>query len=78
MTTTELQAIANNQPFTAWWQDTYQPPYYPTIPTGGYGAPWVVSQPAQECSGDVHVFPCPHCDRCKCGAATVKRQKAKK
>jgi hypothetical protein len=21
------------------------------------------------CSGDVHVFPCPHCKTCKCGKA---------
>ena len=30
-----------------------------------------------ECSGDVHVFPCPHCEKCKCGKATVKRDKKK-
>jgi len=28
-----------------------------------------------ECSGDVHVFPCPHCGKCKCGKATVTRGK---
>lgn len=28
----------------------------------------------QFCYGDVHVFPCPHCDKCKCGKATVKRK----
>jgi len=28
-----------------------------------------------ECSGDVHVFPCPHCEKCKCGKATIKRDK---
>jgi len=31
--------------------------------------------PPIECSGDVHVFPCPHCEKCKCGKATVKRGK---
>lgn len=38
---------------------------------------WHVTLPPQMCSGEVHVFPCPHCATCKCGAATVKRQKAK-
>lgn len=33
--------------------------------------------PPTVCLGDVHVFPCPHCDKCKCGAATVKRAKKK-
>lgn len=27
------------------------------------------------CTGETHVFPCPHCDKCKCGQATVKRAK---
>ena len=47
---------------------TYQNPsvyYYHTV------------TPPVECSGDVHVFPCPHCEKCKCGAATVKRGKKK-
>lgn len=42
-----------------WWPQQY---IYTTV------------QP-QICSGDVHVFPCPHCEKCKCGAATVKRSK---
>lgn len=29
--------------------------------------PWPVAQ--TECSGDIHVFPCPHCNKCKCGKA---------
>lgn len=35
--------------------------------------PWNTSPPT-ECSGDVHVFPCPHCDSCKCGGATKKHK----
>lgn len=27
-----------------------------------------------QCSGEVHVFPCPHCDKCKCGGATKARK----
>lgn len=42
--------------------------------TTGY---WHVVEPPRECSGDVHVFPCPHCDNCKCGKATVKSSKKK-
>lgn len=30
---------------------------------------WTVPAAPTECSGDVHVFPCPHCDKCKCGKA---------
>ena len=44
--------------------------------TGGYISPpfyyYHVSTPPTECSGDVHVFPCPHCEKCKCGKASVK------
>ena len=29
--------------------------------------------PPSLCFGDVHVFPCPHCEKCKCGKATVRR-----
>jgi hypothetical protein len=50
----------SNWPYTSWPYITYPSVY--------------VSAPV-ECSGDVHVFPCPHCDKCKCGAATVKRKK---
>lgn len=46
-----------------YWQQTVYPYYY------------AVTQPPRECSGDVHVFPCPHCEKCKCGQATVKRGK---
>lgn len=51
----------------AYFGDTVYQPYY-----------WHVVEPPRDCAGDVHVFPCPHCDKCKCGAATVKRGKAKK
>lgn len=37
--------------------------------------PWNTSVPT-ECAGEVHVFPCPHCDQCKCGGA-MKRPKDK-
>ena len=32
-------------------------------------------EPPRECSGDVHVFPCPHCETCECGKATLHRGK---
>lgn len=43
-------------------------PYWPL--------PWniVIQSAPLNCSGDVHVFPCPHCNKCKCGGAT-KAQK---
>lgn len=34
--------------------------------------------PPTHCSGEVHVFLCPHCDKCKCGKATVKREVKRK
>lgn len=55
----------------------------PTWPYGqtGYTHPSVyyyhTVTPPVECAGDVHVFPCPHCEKCKCGKATVKRDKRK-
>lgn len=33
-----------------------------------------VTQPPTVCCDDVHVFPCPHCDKCKCGKATLKNK----
>lgn len=46
---------------------------------GSGGVPTITTYPYYvtpvECSGEVHVFPCPHCDKCKCGQATVKRKK---
>lgn len=30
--------------------------------------------PIWACHGDVHYFPCPHCDKCKCGKATLKNK----
>lgn len=47
--------------------------------TGSYVTPSIYYYHASpvECAGDVHVFPCPHCDKCKCGKATVKREKKK-
>lgn len=54
--------------------------------TTGHYEPWPIQQwpywggyyqvvtPPTTCAGDVHVFPCPHCDRCKCGAATKTPQ----
>jgi hypothetical protein len=48
----------------------YCQPSYPTTTT------WITTAPVvpQDCSGDVHVFPCPHCDKCKCGKATVSKK----
>lgn len=37
-----------------------------------------VPEPPRECSGDVHVFPCPHCDKCKCGGATKVQPKTRR
>ena len=55
---------------------------YTSWPYTSYPSVWVTpySYPVTpvECSGDVHVFPCPHCDKCKCGHATVKREKKRK
>ena len=36
---------------------------------------WYIQAPTppRECSGDVHVFPCPRCQRCKCGKATLEK-----
>lgn len=52
-------------------------PWYPN--TGAVTTGYVhVTETPRECSGEVHVFPCPHCEKCKCGAATVKRVKGKK
>ena len=47
-----------------WWYDYLQP----VQPTS-----WIspVSAPPTTCAGAVHVFPCPHCRRCVCGAATL-------
>lgn len=50
----------------SWGDNTYQPwniGYY-------YPYPVTVTEKPRECSGEVHVFPCPHCAKCKCGATT--------
>lgn len=44
----------------------YQP-YQPPAQTW-YVAPWIVATPT-DCAGIAHVFPCPHCNKCKCGKA---------
>ena len=53
--------------------------YWPYTGNGSYQNPSVyyyhTNVPPVECSGDVHVFPCPHCEKCKCGKATVKRER---
>ncbi len=34
--------------------------------------PWqIVTAAPTVCAGDVHVFPCPHCRRCRCGKAAL-------
>ena len=63
----DYQALAANNCYipnsgtqlTGYWPDTTSLPY----------------DPPRECSGDVHVFPCPHCATCKCGKATLHRGK---
>ena len=79
--TTQTLTVTNGSGFDYTGSGTIwiDPNYYQPWP---YWGPWtwptVVSpQPPRECSGDVHVFPCPHCATCKCGAATVKRTKKK-
>lgn len=49
-----------------WPHSSYIPYYAPPQ--------WSVTIPPRVCSGEVHVFPCPHCEKCKCGAATLKQQ----
>ena len=39
--------------------------------------PYYVTAP-MTCSDTAHVFHCPHCDKCQCGKATVKREAVKK
>ncbi len=53
------------------WPDTVpytQPVQWPVLIRYDY------PPQSRVCSGDVHVFPCAHCDRCQCGAATVTRE----
>lgn len=50
------------------------------IQTTGQGSgvvsyPYVYNAQPSTCSPEVHVFPCQRCDTCKCGKATVKREK---
>lgn len=55
-------------------------PWYPSGSAGSYPIVYyyhTVEAP-EECSADVHVFPCPHCEKCKCGKATVKKDAKKK
>jgi hypothetical protein len=51
---------------TTWWPfgPAYVPYYEPYV-----SWPWYVPVTPTECAGDVHVFPCPHCAKCKCGKA---------
>lgn len=54
-------------------------PWYPWPGFNNGTAYWwpnYVTQPPVDCSGDVHVFPCPHCDKCKCGGATKAKKAA--
>ncbi len=48
----------------SWWPFYGQPNVY-IQPYQGWSIPAVPT----ECSGDIHVFPCPHCDKCRCGKA---------
>lgn len=40
-----------------------------------YYPPRVEVTTPRDCAGDIHVFPCPHCDKCKCGGATKAKAK---
>jgi hypothetical protein len=58
------------QPCGDWFPITY-PNTYPTWPSTT--ATYVTVPPPTHCSGENHVFPCPHCNKCKCGKATIER-----
>lgn len=62
----QTQALANavscNESFPGWWWPNTSP----------LGYTWVVTAPATTCAGDVHVFPCPHCKKCRCGKAHLE------
>lgn len=68
-----INTITTNGGTTAgdYWPWLQQPNTY--VPPSVYY--YHTTLPPVECSGDVHVFPCPHCEKCKCGKATVKRDK---
>jgi hypothetical protein len=42
---------------------------YTTYPYWTFPSWQAVTVSPTECSGDIHVFPCPHCNKCKCGKA---------
>jgi hypothetical protein len=63
-TTTSGGTLMDHQLYRYWPYQTTPTYYYSTITP-------------VECAGDTHVFPCPHCDKCKCGKATVRRKPAK-
>lgn len=52
-------------------------PGWPGFPIDSWASPFYVSWPwyitPNDCTGDIHVFPCPTCGTCKCGAATMRR-----
>jgi hypothetical protein len=52
-----------------WYPGTY--PYQPHWPSVGIATSVTPAQ--QSCSAETHVFPCPHCNTCKCGKATIER-----
>jgi hypothetical protein len=57
--------------------DDWPYPIYPNVPIQTYTAPSVViAAPPADCAGDVHVFPCAHCNKCRCGKATIEREGA--
>lgn len=45
----------------------------PVPGSGGVTHRYTYTMPPAECSGDVHVFGCSHCETCKCGKAKVER-----
>ena len=67
MTTNELMETAQNCQFD--WPFTVTYPYQQTQ----YVPYQQLTIAPTVCSGDMHVFPCPHCEKCKCGKATVRR-----
>ena len=48
--------------------------FYPYSYPGPAVYYWPSPSVATQCGGEVHVFPCPHCDKCKCGGATKARK----
>ncbi len=52
-----------------WWPYDYLPAL--SLPPPTYQIISAAPSPPTTCAGALHVFPCPHCRTCVCGAATL-------